>query len=85
MGKLNDQLLQVKANVRAKRKLEAILQQALQVVQGEETMRDVYQNMLRKEKSDVDTLEGLTRTALLSEMAMNCGIRLMWTRIMEEL
>ena len=66
MDKLDDQLLQVKDNVRAKRKLEAMLQQALHAVQGDETMCDIYRKQVQKEKADVKKLEGLTLTALLS-------------------
>ncbi len=66
LEELNDQLFRVKASVRSKRKLEAMLQHAKQCVDRDEAMCEAYRKTLNKEQLDVEQLEGFTLTVLLS-------------------
>ena len=64
LAKLDERLMQVKARIRSKQKLESMLRQAQKVLQEEKTKCSTLKGTLADEKSDVDKLEGLSLTGL---------------------
>ena len=64
LDKLDERLMQVKARIRSKQKLESMLRQAQHVVQEEQSKCSTLKGRLADEKADVDKLEGLSLTGL---------------------
>ena len=64
LHKIDDQLMESKARIRSKQKLEAMLRQAQHALQEEQSKCSVLKDRLGQEKADVDKLEGLSLTGL---------------------
>ncbi|HUG68502.1 MAG TPA: hypothetical protein VMM76_12185 [Pirellulaceae bacterium] len=64
LDNLDERLMQAKASLRTKQKLEAMMRQAQSVVRQERAKSSILKDTLANEKTDVDKLEGLSLTAL---------------------
>ncbi|MHB8971286.1 MAG: hypothetical protein ACYC4N_12635 [Pirellulaceae bacterium] len=64
LDQINEGLLRAKEQVRAKRKLEAMLRETQQVLDDAHQRCNAHRRRLEAEKADVDKLEGLGLTAL---------------------
>jgi hypothetical protein len=64
LDQINAELLGAKEQVRAKRKLEAMLRETQQVLDDAHQRCNAHRRRLEAEKADVDKLEGLGLTAL---------------------
>ena len=75
-GNLEERLMQAKAQLRLKRKLEAMLGQAQKAVQEEQMKCSTLKELLAREKADVDKLEGLSLTGLFYSVMGTKGERI---------
>jgi chromosome segregation ATPase len=64
LDNLDERVMQAKARVRSKQKLESMLRQAQHVVHEEQSNRSVLQEKLADEKADVDELDRMSLTGL---------------------
>ena len=64
LDKLDERLMQARARIRSKQKLESMLRQAQNVLQEEKSKCSTLKGRLADEKADVDKLEGLSLTVL---------------------